>query len=245
MQRDERQYSSSAIKAKELVKLHANREKDEILDVQNISSPPQYLQRLFMYGRLERLPHWLQLKWSKLQLDPLESLRAFPNLQQLVFDDAYDGEELCVKAGGFQMLKELVLCRLGKLRHVTVQEGAIPHLQLVTKLHSITPNSDLSRVKNVPGVFIGSRDAEGLYTWKQFDKKEVNQITDWQGSEGIETEKLKVQYCCGQTRFYSDICWDYVAANSTGEVAPWTWSKLVYKGGYRGGSVYRSTGDQD
>ncbi|GMN55288.1 hypothetical protein TIFTF001_024415 [Ficus carica] len=114
------------------------REEPEILEVQGMSSPPQCLQRLVMYGRLEMLPHWvpklsslvsLQLRWSKLELDPLESLQALPSLQHLEFEKAYDGEELCFRAGAFQILKSLVFCRLGRLRKVKVEQGAIPRLQ--------------------------------------------------------------------------------------------------------------------
>ncbi|GMN21089.1 hypothetical protein TIFTF001_040022 [Ficus carica] len=188
-----------------------SREEAEILDVQNISVAPQCLVELRMYGRLEMLPLWLpklsslvflQLRWSKLELDPLESLQALPNLQILQFDKVYVGEELCVKAGGFQMLKELGFWSLEKLRKVTVEQGAMPRLQelcfedcksleevpsgveflshlkeiefinmgdeLLTRLHSSSPNSDLSRVKHVPTVLTASRDAEGkTHSWKR------------------------------------------------------------------------------
>ncbi|GMN55287.1 hypothetical protein TIFTF001_024399 [Ficus carica] len=182
------------------------KEEVEILKVQGIASPPQFLQRLFMYGRLEMLPQWvpnlsclevLQLRWSKLQYVPLESLQALPNLQHLIFDKAYEGEELCVKTGGFKKLKNLVFFSLGRLRKVKVEQGAMPFLQyiwledcksmeevpsgveflshlkeivfinmgdqLLTRLSSSTQNSDLSRVKHVPNVFISSRDAAGLH----------------------------------------------------------------------------------
>ncbi|EXB56287.1 Disease resistance protein RPM1 [Morus notabilis] len=174
------------------------REEAEILEVQNISSPPQCLQRLYMYGRLEMLPQWvprlsslvfLLLRWSKLRLDPLQSLQALPNLQELIFEKAYDGEELCVKAGGFQNLKRLVFICSSRLRKVTVEQGAMPKLQelwledcklleevpsgveflaclnelriidmgdqLLSKLDPSSQDSDFSRVKHVPMVYIG------------------------------------------------------------------------------------------
>ncbi|KAL5560132.1 hypothetical protein UlMin_036343 [Ulmus minor] len=114
------------------------REEDEVLDLHNISSPLQYLQMLFMRGCLEALPNWvsklsnlvvLELRWSKLEVDPLESLQALPNLALLKFEKAYGGEALCFKPGGFQMLKELVFCSLGKLRQVTIGKGALPCLE--------------------------------------------------------------------------------------------------------------------
>ncbi|KAJ6962832.1 NBS-LRR type disease resistance protein [Populus alba x Populus x berolinensis] len=48
----------------------------EVIDLEYLSSPPQFLQRLYLTGRLERLPDWilsldslvkLVLKWSRLQ----------------------------------------------------------------------------------------------------------------------------------------------------------------------------------
>ncbi|KAL5560133.1 hypothetical protein UlMin_036344 [Ulmus minor] len=114
------------------------REEDEVLDLHNISSPLQCLQKLYMHGCLKVLPNWvselsslveLELRWSKLEVDPLESLQALPNLAVLTFQKAYGGETLCFKAGGFQMLKYLEFCRLGKLRQVTIEKGALPRLE--------------------------------------------------------------------------------------------------------------------
>ncbi|KAL5560154.1 hypothetical protein UlMin_036365 [Ulmus minor] len=99
------------------------REEDEVLDLHNISSPAlQCLQGLYMHGCLEVLPNWLEV-------DPLESLQALPNLAVLRLQKAYGGEALCFKAGGFQMLKELAFFSLGKLRQVTIGKGALPRLE--------------------------------------------------------------------------------------------------------------------
>ena len=71
------------------------REEDEVLDLHNISSPAlQYLQALYMYGCVKVLPNWvsklsslvvLELRWSNLEVDPLKSLQALPNLALLRF----------------------------------------------------------------------------------------------------------------------------------------------------------------
>ncbi|KAL5572846.1 hypothetical protein UlMin_022443 [Ulmus minor] len=115
------------------------REEDEVLDLHNIASPAlQCLQQLYMHGCLKVLPNWvsklsslvvLQLRWSKLEVDPLESLQALPNLAVLKFQKAYGGDALCLKAGGFQMLKYLEFCSLGKLRQVTIEKGAVLRLE--------------------------------------------------------------------------------------------------------------------
>ncbi|XP_028095835.1 disease resistance protein RPM1-like [Camellia sinensis] len=114
-------------------------EEDEIIDLESLSLPPRLLQTLFLKGRLEKLPHWTPslhslvtvcLRWRKLKdADSLQYLQGLPNLVYLDLVEAYEGEELCFKAGGFQKLKILLLIRLKGLRRVTVMEGAMPHLE--------------------------------------------------------------------------------------------------------------------
>ncbi|KAL7166728.1 hypothetical protein ACSBR2_037407 [Camellia fascicularis] len=108
---------------------------DEILNLQSLSPVPRFLRRLYLTGRLEKFPHWIPslhglvtfiLGWSKLRDDPLQSLQELPNLAQLILKQAYEGEGLCFKAGGFQRLKELHLIKLKGLRRVRVEEGAMP-----------------------------------------------------------------------------------------------------------------------
>ncbi|KAL7176958.1 hypothetical protein ACSBR2_030318 [Camellia fascicularis] len=112
---------------------------DEILDVQYISSPPQYLQYLELVGRLEKLPDWnlklqnlltLRLLGSNLtKNDPLKALRVLPSLVRLVLVDAYDGEPLYFEVGRFQKLKKLTLVGLKGLNSVIIEEGALPLLE--------------------------------------------------------------------------------------------------------------------
>ncbi|KAF3447838.1 hypothetical protein FNV43_RR08544 [Rhamnella rubrinervis] len=111
---------------------------DEVLNLQNISSPPQCLQRLIISGRLQILPHWIPslsslsrfvLKGSGLQVDPFESLQSLPNLVHVELNQAYDGETLCFKAGAFKMLKMLVIAKFDRLRKVTIERGAMPCLK--------------------------------------------------------------------------------------------------------------------
>ncbi|XP_059656936.1 disease resistance protein RPM1-like [Cornus florida] len=116
-------------------------ERKEIVDIQHLSSPPGSLQRLYLRGRLENFPHWitslrnllkLRLRYSKLRDDPLQSLQDLPNLLQLLLDQAYEGEELCIKATGFQKLKTLELQSLERLRWVRMEKGSLPHLEELT-----------------------------------------------------------------------------------------------------------------
>ncbi|CAL5321419.1 unnamed protein product [Camellia sinensis] len=108
-------------------------EEDEILDLQSLSPAPQFLQRLYLNGRLEKLPQWITslhgltrlcLWWSKLRNDPLKSLQDLPNLVFFsLVNEAYEGEGLCFKAGRFQRLKYLCLNSLKELRWLTMEEG--------------------------------------------------------------------------------------------------------------------------
>ncbi|KAK2969089.1 hypothetical protein RJ640_020400, partial [Escallonia rubra] len=111
---------------------------DEILDVQSLSSAPQFLRTLELVGHLEKFPQWIpslhslvkiRLYHSQLGDDPLQSLEALPNLEEIVLFQAFEGESLTFKAGGFLRLKELGLIQLKGLRSVTVEDGAMPHLK--------------------------------------------------------------------------------------------------------------------
>ncbi|XP_050208648.1 disease resistance protein RPM1-like [Mercurialis annua] len=113
-------------------------EEREIIDIENLLSPPRFLQRLYLSGRLERLPEWISsldslvkvvLKWSGLTNDPLLLLQHLPNLVHLEFVQVYDGETLCFQAKGFQRLKFLGLNRLDRLNKIMIEQGAMPNLE--------------------------------------------------------------------------------------------------------------------
>ncbi|KAF8370258.1 hypothetical protein HHK36_031705 [Tetracentron sinense] len=111
---------------------------EEVLDLQTLSSPPLLLQRLHLTGHLGKFPNWISslhnlkrisLGYCGIRDDPLEVLQDLANLVDLILNQAYDGEELCFKAGGFRTLKLLYLCKLERLKLVTVEEGAMPNLE--------------------------------------------------------------------------------------------------------------------
>uniref|UniRef100_A0A5B6ZB38 Putative disease resistance protein RPM1 n=1 Tax=Davidia involucrata TaxID=16924 RepID=A0A5B6ZB38_DAVIN len=112
--------------------------RDEIIDIQHISSPPQLLRRLYLKGRLEKLPTWIsslqhlvriRLSWSGMTDDPLKVLQLLPNLLELGLQQAYDGEQLHFEAGGFQKLKVLSLEELNRLSLVIIDKKALPLLE--------------------------------------------------------------------------------------------------------------------
>jgi len=111
---------------------------DEILDLQSISSPPPFLECIYLRGRLEKLPNWvlelqnlvtLILFFSSLKEDPLSCVQALPNLVTLSLNHAYDGEQLHFEEGGFRKLKKLTLRELKRLKMVEIDRGSLPILE--------------------------------------------------------------------------------------------------------------------
>ncbi|XP_073129353.1 disease resistance protein RPM1-like [Henckelia pumila] len=150
----------------------------DILDLQLVSSPPPFLQRLYLNGRMQQFPYWIQslsslvkiyMRWSRLGDDPLQYLQDLPNLVHIEFLEAYTGQILCFKAGKFQKLKLLGLDKLAALKSVIFEEGASPLLekliiQRCALLESIPfgierlTNMKVLEFFDMPGEFIVSGD---------------------------------------------------------------------------------------
>lgn len=120
--------------------IHAVAE-DEIISLQALSSPPQFLQRIYLHGRLEELPHWIPslygltkivLRWSKLEKGLAESLGSLPNLIELQLLKAYDGKKLYFGSGQFPRLKILLLDELEALKLLIMENGVMPCLETLT-----------------------------------------------------------------------------------------------------------------
>ncbi|OMO52767.1 Disease resistance protein [Corchorus olitorius] len=118
---------------------------DQYLVLDEMPNCPQFLQRLFLKGRLSKLPRWISsldslvkisLRGSKLSAkpenNPLPALEVLPNLLELVMVDSYMGEELEFRANSFMKLKILHLEDLGSLNTVIVEETAMPKLEKLT-----------------------------------------------------------------------------------------------------------------
>ncbi|CAK9173461.1 unnamed protein product [Ilex paraguariensis] len=77
----------------------------EIVGLKSLSHGPTFLQRLYLNGRLEKIPSWISslhslvklcLHWSRLMNDEtLECLQDMPNLLELSIFFAFGGERLC------------------------------------------------------------------------------------------------------------------------------------------------------
>ncbi|GAY69270.1 hypothetical protein CUMW_270590 [Citrus unshiu] len=86
--------------------------KEEVLDLQSLSNPPQYLQRLYLRGNMKKLPDWifklknvirLGLNLSGFTQDPIRVLQALPNLLKLTLTGAYNYELFHFEAEAGQM----------------------------------------------------------------------------------------------------------------------------------------------
>ncbi|PON94755.1 NB-ARC domain, LRR domain containing protein [Trema orientale] len=159
-------------------------EEDEIVDLHHFSSPPLLLQRLYLSGRLESLPHWIPslhslvilcLKWSKLCDDPIIVLQDLPNLAHLELCQVFEGDALCFKAGGFKKLKHLGLDEFKELRYVNVEMGAMPCVEklsiqrchLLEKVPSgieYLSNLQVLEFFDMPEKFL--RNAQNVEYWK-------------------------------------------------------------------------------
>uniref|UniRef100_A0A803LQC4 Disease resistance R13L4/SHOC-2-like LRR domain-containing protein n=1 Tax=Chenopodium quinoa TaxID=63459 RepID=A0A803LQC4_CHEQI len=113
----------------------------EWMDLKHLQSPPSTLKRLYLNGPLQSCFNgWilklhslvkLRLRWSSLEDDPLDILGKLPNLVELQMLEAYNGEMLEFKDGGFKKLKTLNLLDLRNLKSLSICKGALPLLQLM------------------------------------------------------------------------------------------------------------------
>nr|KYP71599.1 Disease resistance protein RPM1 [Cajanus cajan] len=140
----------------------------QVIDLPHMSSLST-LRKLFLYGKLKKMPNWipqlqnlvkLSLGFSRLSNDPLESLKDIPNLLFVsISNNAYVGETLYFKDEGFRKLKELRLKDLDKLNSIFIEKGTLPSLEkLVLK--------EIPKLRKVPS---GIEHLEKLQVLKMKD----------------------------------------------------------------------------
>ncbi|CAI0546289.1 unnamed protein product [Linum tenue] len=112
--------------------------RDEVLDMNALRDPPKLLQRLYLKGKLQKVPVWIPslhdlvrigLRWSKLEENPLEVLEDLPNLIEIQLVDAYKGKQLVFSSGKFQNLKVLEVEDLEFLEQVVIESRSMWRLQ--------------------------------------------------------------------------------------------------------------------
>ncbi|ONI02475.1 hypothetical protein PRUPE_6G200900 [Prunus persica] len=113
---------------------------EEFLRVDALSSPPPYLDRLDLIGKLGKVPHWfcslhsltiMNLTQSALEEDLLPHIEALPSLRSLSLDNASVRKELCFNRG-FVKLRQLWFWNLALLNKITIEKGAMPNLELLS-----------------------------------------------------------------------------------------------------------------
>ena len=129
---------TSIQKMKNLLRLCVTATNEEELQLESLSLPPSYLQKLELVGRLNTLPRWfeslsnlthLYLGRSYLQDDMVLSLHKLSALVFLELRKAYNGKILHFKAKWFPKLNRLKIVELAQLDSLVVEEGALPTIQ--------------------------------------------------------------------------------------------------------------------
>ena len=114
---------------------------EDLLDTLEPFSPPPFLRKLQLEGRLVSLPDWLsstenltklRLGFSHLFENPNAVLQFLPNLKQLTLWQAYNakqiGKEFC-PVGGFPKLEVLVIASNNLVEWTEIEKGALPSLK--------------------------------------------------------------------------------------------------------------------
>ncbi|XP_047326282.1 disease resistance protein RPM1-like [Impatiens glandulifera] len=116
----------------------------EHLRLNSMQNPPPHLQRLYLKGKLEKVPIWISklsdllrihLKWSGMSSDPLQILEELPNLMELQLAEAYTGDKLIFRAGKFKKLKLLQIEKLENLNTVVMQKRAMQELKKLVMIN--------------------------------------------------------------------------------------------------------------
>lgn len=117
---------------------------EEDLDLDHLQSPPCDLQRVYLKGRLQRLPQWISklsclskigLKWSKLDdqhCTPFDALEALPHLMELELVNYYTGDSLAFRTATFKQLMVLSVEQFEDLSSLVIENGAMPKLKKLT-----------------------------------------------------------------------------------------------------------------
>ncbi|KAF7149632.1 hypothetical protein RHSIM_Rhsim02G0078400 [Rhododendron simsii] len=179
---------------------------DGILDLHSLSSVPESLQHLNLNGRLGTLPNWISrfdylvslvLSGSGLtDAHAIKTLQALPNLMQLYFRDAYDGEQLCFEVGGFQKLKKFYLRNGKELNSVVMEEGGLPVLNELWI-------GRCPQLKEVPSGIRNLRELKSLFFWDMptefLDRMQPDKGPDYWIVE--HTPKVLIVFTDGGTLF--------------------------------------------
>ncbi|XWS73828.1 hypothetical protein CRYUN_Cryun02cG0163000 [Craigia yunnanensis] len=180
---DEKELCSSIGKMEHLHHLHLYAPFG-MIKMDLLSSAPPYLEKLFLNGKMENVPHWfnglhslthLTLQNSQLGEDLLYHIQALPNLSYLrLGDNAYNQERLCFLAG-FQKLRLLDIYFCPLLNEIMIEKDVMPGLQYLQvynckKLRGFSYGSDqLTHLKEVYLYDVSDELARRLCGEENFD----------------------------------------------------------------------------
>ncbi|KAI8537653.1 hypothetical protein RHMOL_Rhmol09G0040700 [Rhododendron molle] len=165
-------YALEKLKHLSALYMVSNSTTEPLLHLDSLSTPPRFIQRLYLKCRLPNLPNWiaslsylakLVLQYSNLNDDPLKARQGLPNLVVLELRDAYAGEELCCDVGGYPRLRKLGLLMLRQLKSVRMEQGSMPELR----------GLDIAACEKLEMVPLGIqhlRNLQDLTVWNMPDK---------------------------------------------------------------------------
>ncbi|VAH25425.1 hypothetical protein VPH35_018636 [Triticum aestivum] len=150
-------FCRSILKMQLLNQLHITMsDKDQILQLNELKTPPLNLQKLILRGRLAEVTFQsplfqkggkklcgLYLVWSCLPEDPLPSISGLDNLTELHLTEAFVGKILTFNKGWFPNLKSLKLRDLPSLSKLKIKKGAMESLHILQLVN-------LRKLKGVP-----------------------------------------------------------------------------------------------
>ncbi|XP_010547076.1 PREDICTED: disease resistance protein RPM1 isoform X3 [Tarenaya hassleriana] len=164
-------------------------DEEETLKIDTLSSTTN-IEKLFLAGKLEKLPSWfttlhslsyLGLRWSGLDEDAIRCIKGLPNLVWLSFYNAYRGNKLCF-SGGFQNLKVLEVVQMPRLGEIIICDGSMPDLQ---KLYVIAcrgmksvPNGieSLVKLQELHLIHVSDQLVDSICGEKSIDRSKVEHI---------------------------------------------------------------------
>lgn len=201
---------TSIQKMKSLLHLGITAINKEELQLEALSMPPPFLQKLKLAGQLSRLPHWLGslanlthllLTMSCLHDDVISSLHVLSALVFLELKKAYNGKLLHFKVGWFPRLKKLNIVELTQLESLVLEEGTLPTIR------------DLNLIR-CPELKMLPQGIEHLTSLKMLHLEDMPEesIRRLQGDTNEDQAKvrhiatIKLVYLTGQDRVVETLC---------------------------------------
>ncbi|XWS15421.1 hypothetical protein CRYUN_Cryun35bG0096600 [Craigia yunnanensis] len=163
---------------------------ERMLHMDNLSSAPPQLEKLFLSGKLKKAPHWfnslqnltyLGLRWSKLGEDLICCVQALPKLAWLSLFSAYEGEQLRFFEG-FQKLQVLEIINSPLLTKIIIEKGVMPGLQklylrVCTGLKTLPCGIDfLSHLQELHLIIVSPELVESIRARTSMERAKVQHI---------------------------------------------------------------------